>query len=638
MFTIQSGGYFEEDIYADEIDLLSYTTDSQGITVITSTIISGGTDTDTQVFDGGTQNVRAGGTAINTTVSGGAIFGGTQGNQNVSAGGTAIDTQVLNFGTQNVWADGTAIDTQLLNYGTQNVWAGGTAIDTLVGAVQAVYSGGTASDTTVKSGGFEYVYSGGTTSDTTVDGGGSATIQSGGAIEGVTVISGGTLELEDGATASGSIDYSGSGGTLQIDGTTMPTNVISGFAPGDTIDLAGVTVGSLEWLQSTNQSNQTLGIVSTQGQTYDLTFSGAYDGQTIMAEPDDDGGTDLLLAPSAQDLAQMSADTYTIGPAYTVDGFSLLETVTGLYGFAADVFTNGMEDVVAFRGTQLTAGFTSAFKTLLADSSWVTGTIDSNLFGEVSLGAQLINSLDQGSDEPIILTGHSLGGAIAQILGTETGLPVMGFDAPQSGRLFSQFLNDPGLGDAFSRIENDSFQDYGTDDNIRMYGDQVSVTGTPLSNADMWTITPASWKSTVDSQPVELTFLDSHDIGFMTASLDANDPITPGIAGPVGIEPLVAGTPIGIAIGQALGALFSNTPVGKFLVTVQMVNAAIDPSAATAYALVADAGSPLIASVTLPDRTRYRLMMQRAPCLWISCRLAPPYTTAGCSPLERRLP
>src|SRR5262249_3499645 len=62
---------------------------------------------------------------------------------------------------------------------------------------------------------------------------------------GGTTIGDGTLELASGASAgSGAIAFAGSGGVLKIDGATMPTNVINGLAPGDTLDFAGATFSS----------------------------------------------------------------------------------------------------------------------------------------------------------------------------------------------------------------------------------------------------------------------------------------------------------------------------------------------------------------------------------------------------------
>lgn len=51
----------------------------------------------------------------------------------------------------------------------------------------------------------------------------------------------GTLELTSaGAAGSASILFAGPDTTLRIDGEAIPTNPISGFVAGDTIDLAGI--------------------------------------------------------------------------------------------------------------------------------------------------------------------------------------------------------------------------------------------------------------------------------------------------------------------------------------------------------------------------------------------------------------
>ena len=102
--------------------------------------------------------------------------------------------------------------------GFENV-DGGTATSTTVnsGGGQDVIFGGTASGTTINAGGFEHVYSGGTTV--------------------ATVINGGVLALESGASATGSITFRGAGALLLFPDASV--NLISGFSPGEVIDLLG---------------------------------------------------------------------------------------------------------------------------------------------------------------------------------------------------------------------------------------------------------------------------------------------------------------------------------------------------------------------------------------------------------------
>ena len=127
---------------------------------------------------------------------------------------------------------GSAINTTIVS-GNQSVgflFGGtGTAINTIVGSgshrnVAFLGGKGKVTSTRIDSGGIEDVASGGTTIATTINGG--------------------ILELGTGAVASGAITFTTAGGTLQIGSTAMPTNVISGLAIGDVIDLLGVTYSS----------------------------------------------------------------------------------------------------------------------------------------------------------------------------------------------------------------------------------------------------------------------------------------------------------------------------------------------------------------------------------------------------------
>jgi hypothetical protein len=64
-----------------------------------------------------------------------------------------------------------------------------------------------------------------------------------------TVINGGLLDLAAGASTLGAITFRGSNGVLEIDGTTMPSGVISGFTVGDRLDLTAVPFSPLDGVQ-----------------------------------------------------------------------------------------------------------------------------------------------------------------------------------------------------------------------------------------------------------------------------------------------------------------------------------------------------------------------------------------------------
>jgi autotransporter passenger strand-loop-strand repeat protein len=180
---------------------------------------------------------------------------------------TSVDGTVVQGGTLLVSAGGLATSTTVNSRGGgEAVFAGGTTISTTItsGAL-AVFSGGAASNSVISSGGAEEVFSGGTASNSVINSGGFEFV---GGVETGAIISGGTLEVASGGSLSGTVTFAGSGGTLVIDGKTMPTNVISGLAPGDKIDLAGVSFasgGAAYLVSGTNQLE-----VSAGGKKYDL--------------------------------------------------------------------------------------------------------------------------------------------------------------------------------------------------------------------------------------------------------------------------------------------------------------------------------------------------------------------------------
>jgi autotransporter passenger strand-loop-strand repeat protein len=234
-----------------------------GQTVVAS---SGQVFTGVTVFAGGTLDIAAGGTASGTVVS------GVGASEVVSAGGLDAAATIEAGGAQLVLSGGIAFDMALIASGLQNVF-------------------GTVSGAVIGSGGTEIVGRGGMSVDAVISAGGIERLTAGGATS-ATVIAGGLLGLTSGTQATGSIAFAAgpSGGTLQIAGSLMPLAAISGFSPGDTIDLTGiayssagtVTVGAGNVLQ-----------ISENGSTYDMVLA---PGQHFRSEifelsADSHGGT-----------------------------------------------------------------------------------------------------------------------------------------------------------------------------------------------------------------------------------------------------------------------------------------------------------------------------------------------------------
>jgi autotransporter passenger strand-loop-strand repeat protein len=266
----------------------------------------------------------------------------------VSSGQTSNGLIVLGGGMLDVVSGGTISNT-IDSGGVDNVSSGGLATGTTVSSSGGqIVLGGTASGTTVSNGGFTEVLSGGVDIDTTILSGGSARVSSGETIGGATNVGGGTLSLPDGAIVQGTlvdngaaifnlatsgsvaaalsgsgslvaegggrlvtsggaaftgtraiggggpIAFAGANATLRIDGTTMPADVISGLAAGDTIDLAGVCF--VAGGRAGRAAGNVLQVVGG-GQTHSLQLDPAenFSGDSFRVSSDGSGGTDISL-------------------------------------------------------------------------------------------------------------------------------------------------------------------------------------------------------------------------------------------------------------------------------------------------------------------------------------------------------
>ncbi|NEV02921.1 hypothetical protein FNJ47_46555, partial [Bradyrhizobium sp. UFLA 03-164] len=206
--------------------------------------------------------------------------------------------------------------------GTVNVSSGGAIDHTTVssGGMLNVLSGATAHNVSVSSGG-TFNVAGAVTSNVAVFAGGTEIVSSGGSTGPVT-ISGGKVELQAGSIASGGITFASSSGTLVIDGTAMPSDIISGIVVGDTIDLTGVAFASGG--SATVVSGSMLQVVEG-GITYDLQL-GQNPGVGFTATQD--SGTGTLITATPPITPSVNVANYPSASAGQLIALSSLVTVS----------------------------------------------------------------------------------------------------------------------------------------------------------------------------------------------------------------------------------------------------------------------------------------------------------------------
>jgi hypothetical protein len=378
---------------------------------------AGATVIDVQVGAGGIETVGAGGLDISATVASGGfqdVFGTASatmivagGSQTVEAGGVADNTVLDDAAVQTV--SGTTSGTVVSAGDTQVVDGGGTANATTVsnGGTQIVSSGGAASGSIVYSGGVEIVSAGGVDAGAALSGGlqqdfgaadgvaigsgGRQIVEAGGTESGTVIGAGGTLELAAGAVENGGILFSGAGGVLQIDDTTMPTVPIGGIVRGDAIDLRTLPFSTSDTV-GFDPTGGTLTV--SAGVTSDsLTLSGVVlSGAVFALFADPQSGTLVREVPPPPTGLTLGTDTGVQGDDRTDTPEPL---ITGL-GFAAGDTVTLFDGVAAVgSGTVNGSDAWSVFTGFLANGSHSLTAVETDSFGDVGgLSAPLVITID----------------------------------------------------------------------------------------------------------------------------------------------------------------------------------------------------------------------------------------------------
>ena len=422
------------------------TTVGSGGTIVVSSF---GTAASALVSAGGTITVLYNGEATGDSLISGAVelvSGGLAFGEVVNAGAAlsissgSADGTILYGGGLVASFGATVAGTTVSSGGLEAVDAGGaTSLDKIyAGGAQSVTSKGVATSATVYGGGSQHVASGGSALATVLNGG-TLVVAAGGSASATRILPDGSLDLQAGGIAVGGISFAGAGGVAEFDGPTIPAVVVSGFAAGDTIDLAGIGFAG-----GSTGAMGSGGVLSfTEGASaYTLAFDAAGNYAGAVFELSADGlGTQIQLSgivhsgPVVGDGEVLSITSGQISSYVTVDagGFALVSSG----GLLSDSLVNngGTLDVevgaiaaitVASGGFAVLDGFSGHSGmasgvtvepggTLAGDGVFVSTAVDGGRFvpGGVSAVSTTVNSGGVDDEEGLgLLTIVNSGGSL----------------------------------------------------------------------------------------------------------------------------------------------------------------------------------------------------------------------------------
>ncbi len=313
---------------------------------------------------------QSGAIALTQTIS------GTGGLTQAGGGATTLSASNTYTGTTEIDA-GTLVDGKAgaIGNGTLTIASGGTlnlnnfaqTFGDLSGTGGAITLGsGTLTEGTANNTSFAGAISG--SGALIKQGTGTLTLTAANSISGSVTLLAGALELGASASiGSGTIDFGSGAASLRVDGATAPTNVISGFKSGDTIDLHGIVYNAADVLNYSTTTGE-LNIVKS-GSTVASLFFGA--GNTLVTNTfsiaQETVGTGIVLTSSVPCFLRGTVIRTPDGEV-AVENLAVGDRIVTLSGEAKPITWIGTGCVEVTRGRRCAATPIVVRKSALADN------------------------------------------------------------------------------------------------------------------------------------------------------------------------------------------------------------------------------------------------------------------------------
>ena len=138
-----------------------------------------------------------------------------------------------------------------------------------------------------------------------------------------------------------------------------------------------------------------------------------------------------------EELKEMSIYVYSDGNGSIPNGWDIVRVDSNKKtGYYAETYKKGKEIAVVYRGTDFTKGFDEIKKDVVSSDLKMLGLLKPEQLADAK---NTYNEVKKSyPNSKIVLTGHSLGGSLSQMVSAETGAKAVTFNAFGTGKILSQ--------------------------------------------------------------------------------------------------------------------------------------------------------------------------------------------------------